>query len=282
MQKDYILNFLNNIEIDYNKIWKESHCFALSAQDKEKTKNMSKNEAASYAASAHVWEDGKIRAKGIKVKPDETVLEIGSGPGIISFELAAKAKHLTAIEPSLGMIEFFKDEAEKRNIKNTDTIQSFWEDYKIEKKYDVVVSSLSLITDDIFLFLKKMDEAAKRRVYIHWFASESTWEKQGRLVSEITGQPNSVRLPKINIVFNILYGMNIFPEIRLLNSTSFNRIYDSKDEALKALKKIYSVDTDKYDKELLDYIERDYEYKDSKYIYYDKTKFAELMWKKDF
>ena len=106
------------MEIDYNKIWQESHCFALSAQDKEKTKNMSKKEAASYAASAHIWEDGKRRSQGIKITPDETVLEIGSGPGILSFDLAARAKHLTAIEPALGMIELFKDEAKKRNIRH--------------------------------------------------------------------------------------------------------------------------------------------------------------------
>ena len=74
--------------------------------------------------------------------------------------------------------------------------------------------------------------------------------------------------------------MNIIPEIRILRNSLFDRIYNSKDEALKALKKIYSVDTDKYDKELLDYIEKNYEYKDLKYIYYDKTKFAELMWEK--
>ena len=268
------------MEIDYNKIWQESHCFALSAQDKEKTKNMSKKEAASYAASANIWEDGKRRSQGIKITPDETVLEIGSGPGILSFGLAARAKHLTAIEPALGMIELFKDEAKKQNIKNVDIVQSFWEDYKIEKKYDVVVSSLSLITDDIVLFLKKMKKTAKKRVYIHWFAGESTWEKQGKVVSKITGVPNSARLPKIDIVFNILYSMNIIPEIRILRNSSFDRIYNSKDEALKALKKIYSVDTDKYDKELLDYIEKNYEYKDLKYIYYDKTKFAELMWEK--
>lgn len=55
---------------------------------------MSKKEAASYAASAHIWEDGKRRAKGITIAFDETVLEIGSGPGILSFELAAKVNIL--------------------------------------------------------------------------------------------------------------------------------------------------------------------------------------------
>jgi len=269
------------MEIDYGKIWKDSNSFAVSLKARETIKEMSKQEAAAYAASAHLWEDGKRRASGIKVEPEETVLEIGAGPGIISFELAAKAKHVTAIEPALGMIEFFKEESKKRNINNVDTVQSFWEDYKIEKKYDVVVSSLSLITDDIVLFLRKMDQASKKRVYIHWFASESAWEEQGKIVNGITGIPNSARLPKIDIVFNVLYGMHIFPEMRLLKGTAFDRIYESKKEALNALKKIYAVGTDAYDDELLQYIDTHYEYKDSKYIYYDKTKFAELMWEKN-
>ena len=268
------------MEIDYGKIWKEANSFAVSLTEREKIKKMSKKEASAYAASAHLWEDGKRRASGIRIEPEETVLEIGAGPGIISFELAAKAKHVTAIEPALGMIEFFKEESKKRNIQNVDTVQSFWEDYKIDKKYDVVVSSLSLITDDISLFLRKMDEASQKRAYIHWFATESAWEEQGRIVTGITGIPNSARLPKIDIVFSILYGMNIFPGIRLLKGTAFDRIYESKKEALNALKKIYSITTDAYDDELLRYIDKNYDYKDSKYIYYDKTKFAELMWEK--
>lgn len=85
--------------------------------------------------------------------------------------------------------------------------------------------------------IEVFEEQAKKRVYVHRFASESTCEKQGKLVSKITGIPNSARLPKIDIVFNILYGMGIIPEIHLLKYSSFDRIYNSKDETLKALKK---------------------------------------------
>jgi len=268
------------MENNYNHLWKEIIQRRLYTADRTAIKNTSKEEAEKYAAFTGIWEDGKKRAAHIHVEPSDTVLEIGAGPGTISFELAKKAAWLTAIEPACGMIEVFYDEAKKRNITNIEAVQSFWEDYVLKTQYDVVVSSLSLLTLDIRQFLQKMNAAARKRVYIHWFASESTFEKQIREVAAITGKPAAVLIPKIDIIFNILYGMNIIPEIRLLKTTHFDRVYYSLEETLQSIKKMCAIETDSYDTQLIAYINDTYEHKGSAYVYYDKTQFAELRWEK--
>ncbi|AGT43361.1 methyltransferase domain-containing protein [Treponema pedis str. T A4] len=272
---------IKSFSVDYNTLWQNSYSSLSLNNDREGIKNMSKKEAEAYAAFPNVWEDGRVRAAGIRILPGETVLEIGAGPGIVSFELAAKAKSLTAVEPAAGMLQVLSDEANKRGITNIETVQAFWEDYEVKTQYDVVVASLSLITKDITGFLAKMNAACRKRAYIHWFASETSWEKQARDIAEITGEESYASVPKINIVFNILYEMNILSEIRILKTTSFDRIFDSKEDALTSLKKVYAVKTDRYDSAIFKYIEKNYIQKNGLYIYPDTTRFAEIIWEKE-
>jgi 16S rRNA (adenine1518-N6/adenine1519-N6)-dimethyltransferase len=70
--------------------------------------------------------DKKILAKIIKtadLKKQDTVLEIGAGTGILTKELAKKAKKVIAIEKDKNLIKILKKELKKENIKNVEIIE---------------------------------------------------------------------------------------------------------------------------------------------------------------
>ena len=245
----------------------------------ENIQKMTEEECQKYATK-RILQDGTVRAKDIKVTKKDTILEIGAGPGIISFELAKRAKHLTAIEPSLGFSNIFMKKVKKLNLSNVDIITVFFENCDTSKKYDIVVSSFSLITLNIVDFLKRMNVIANKACYIHWFYQDCTLDKQNREISSIIGRKYEPLIPTLDIVFNILYQMNISPEIKLLENTHFDRSYNSISIALKAIKNIFCIKEDIYDEKLKAYIKDVYHYKDGTYTYPDKTKFASLKWKK--
>src|SRR3989344_1510029 len=57
------------------------------------------------------------------IKPDETVLEIGPGTGILTLELAKYAKKVIAVEKDANMVEVLKELLKSQNIKNVEIIQ---------------------------------------------------------------------------------------------------------------------------------------------------------------
>ena len=72
-----------------------------------------------------------------------TVLDLGCGSGAYSIRLAKKAKILTALDISDGMLENLKKSAEENGIKNIEYINADWSEYFPDKKFDIIFASLT-------------------------------------------------------------------------------------------------------------------------------------------
>jgi len=69
--------------------------------------------------------DEKVVAREIEeaeIKPHENVLEIGPGPGTITFDIAKRAKAVYVIEKDKRLAAVLKEEMEKRGTKNVELI----------------------------------------------------------------------------------------------------------------------------------------------------------------
>ena len=74
----------------------------------------------------------------INIKSTDSILEIGTGTGIIALYAAKRARHVTAVDINPYALECAKKNAELNNIKNIDFIKSNLFT-NICKKYDVIL-----------------------------------------------------------------------------------------------------------------------------------------------
>lgn len=154
----------------------------------------------------------------LEIEPDCTVLDIGAGPGTVAIPLAKIVKGVTAVEPSEGMLARLKENASKEHLANVTYINKKWEDVGIgedmeEREHDIVIASYSLVMKDIKTTLLKMNDAAKRSVYIfagagRKKAGSSFWATFHK------GKPS----PDYIFLYNILYQLGIYANVEIMNS----------------------------------------------------------------
>lgn len=85
----------------------------------------------------------------LDISKNTTILDMGAGVGVWSFELAPKCKKVTAVEFSKKLIGIAKIEARKRGINNIVFIHKSAQDFKTDEKYDIVfISGLIMYLND--------------------------------------------------------------------------------------------------------------------------------------
>ena len=262
---------------NWNEIWKESIFSARLTED-----NYYDNEerAKSYDSSQSIWMDGERRALDLQIDPTWTVLDIGCGPGILTVPLASRVRKVTAIEPSGPMIRCLERHLMEERLSNVSIIKSRWEDISADhlEAHDLVIASFSLNIVDIQAALLKMNFLAKRKVILYWFAGIANWEMISTdLLPTVFGQ-NAPLYPKCNVLYNLLYDLELYPDVQILQGTSFPKEYSDCNEALLYLKATLNVGDNSQDHLLRKYIEENWRRDDGSLFMEDKTIYVKLSW----
>ncbi len=207
-------------DIDWNEIWKElmqESSWSRRRRNGDMTDfwdKRAKHYSESIKRNNHA---DRIIAK-LDIDLDCTILDIGAGPGTLAIPLAKTTKHVTAIDPSSGMLACLKENAMSEGLENITCINKKWEDIEIGSdiaEHDIVLASHSLTMLDIKEALSKMNDVAKRYVYLFSFAGgrmcdyNTLWPK---LYGE-EYQPG----PDYIYLYNVLYRMGIYANVEITN-----------------------------------------------------------------
>ncbi|WP_410764561.1 class I SAM-dependent methyltransferase [Haloferax sp. DFSO60] len=78
------------------------------------------------------------------IEPDDVVLDIGTGTGLVAFELASKCDHVLGRDIYDEWLRYAREKAEKRGIENVSFGHGSFREPNVDEPIDVVVVSYAL------------------------------------------------------------------------------------------------------------------------------------------
>ena len=225
--------------IDWNELWKALH--VSSPERAEKDRNPAAHWDKRAAAYRRVTRDERSATEQelaiLGVQPGETVLDMGAGTGRLAVPVARTAAHVTALDPSEGMLAILRERMAAEGLTNYSCLRKRWEDTVIGRDvepHDVVVAAFSLGFYDLAAALEKLDAAARRAVYIFWHAGE--WRNSGEmaLYRTVFGEEAAGEKGYPDYIFpvNILHDAGIYPNVRIYRA-AWDAVYDSVEDAAR-------------------------------------------------
>ncbi|MDF2873520.1 MAG: rumA: rRNA (uracil-5-)-methyltransferase RumA [Sporomusa sp.] len=170
---------------------------------------------------------------------EDSVIDIGCGPGRLSVPVAQKVKSVTALDVSEEMLAKCMENARSEGVHNITPMRSNWlakDAVENVGKYDIAIASRSVGFSD----LVKINQIARKYVYIlGWANAPSLREIQLDFLEGI-GQEKmphdpAARMFGYNMMFNMVYDMGANPNIVVVDD-GFERDYVSREQAYADLR----------------------------------------------
>lgn len=269
--------------MDWNKMWKEG-------MDKASWRRIHGDRIAIWNKKAR-WYDDIVKKNDraarmiskLDIDSECTVLDIGAGPGTMAIPLAKVVKHVTAIEPSSGMLRCLKKNARDSCVTNISCINKRWEDIVPSEdigQCDIVIASFSLIMLDMKAALAKMNELAAKYVYLFTFVGDPKRDYSG-LWLKLYGE-EYIPDPDYIYIYNLLYNMGIFPNVEIIEN-KYRESFSNLEEAARYLKEILDISSlEKEEEEIIkSHIREALTFKDGTVWSSYEIKTAVIWWKKE-
>ncbi|MCQ9616085.1 methyltransferase domain-containing protein [Paenalcaligenes niemegkensis] len=149
----------------------------------------------------------------VQLSKNDTVLDVGCGSGALAVLLAKRAKHVHALDYSPAMLKRVQENAAFHQVNNISTICKDWyESWDAVPQCDVVIASRSTLVDDMQAALLRLNQHARKRVYISYPANPYFVDAQ---VARILGREKQA-LPDYFYIPAILHAMGIYPNLSFI------------------------------------------------------------------
>lgn len=185
----------------------------------KKEKRVWEKLAKSYDKQSRVYENAyKLSIEKVKkiLEPQQNVLEIGCGTGIITLEIADLVKKITAIDISLNMIDVAKGKAEKTNVTNIEfkVADGYELPYK-DEEFDVI------LLFNVLYIIKEPEKQLKEAYRL--------LKKGGYLVTatDCYGEPVPLKIKIKLILQNILNKTGILPYLKNYKKDELRRLLEN-------------------------------------------------------
>ena len=191
----------------------------------------------------------------MRLRPGESVLDVGSGPGTLALPLARAGHAVCALDFSQAMLAALRERAAGLGLANVRTVLASWDDdweaAGVEPA-DVAVASRSLDVRDLRAALLKLEAFALRRVCVTLPADGLLYP--GLLAREALGRPVKPRGDAV-LAAKVLGQMGVTPEVSHVEHSRASH-HASPEAALEALRRVVRPADDAEERALARYVAR--------------------------
>ena len=148
------------------------------------------------------------------IDADDVIIDVGGGAGRMSLPLALRCREVINVEPSPTMAIGFRTNADGAGISNTRIIEGEWPDADAPAGSVALVNHVTYMTREIVPFIKKLEQAGRRRVLIT-VNSVPGPSIQRVLYQLVHGEAEEVVPGHVELI-NVIWELGILPDIRVL------------------------------------------------------------------
>ncbi|OBX09814.1 hypothetical protein QV08_00790 [Gallibacterium salpingitidis] len=154
--------------------------------------------------------------QAINIQADETVLDIGCGPGTLALPLAKQCQYVYALDYSQGMLSVLAQYQQRWHLSNISTIHTSWEEnWDNVPQVDVIVASRSTLVSDLDQAIDKIISKAKKRVYL---TATTQAHFLDPAILRAIGREDDTGFPSYIYLLNRLYQRGIQAELTFIPS----------------------------------------------------------------
>lgn len=269
--------------INWNELWKATHRNGFHRHGEAPGEHWDKRAKEFNRMVMRHKERALNQIESLNLRPEETVLDVGAGTGRLSIPMAKVAKSVTALDQSKGMLECLKENMDQDGITNIQLIQKSWQDVCLDDmpKHDVVLSSNSLGVYDIQEALIKMNNLAKRAVYIFTFAFDRKKDDGFKEFSRGGHHHHKWAAhnpPDYLVICNLLADMGILADVKIMDWEDVEH-FASLDDAVTTWKDMFEVPPEKEDK-LKEFLSQKLVEDDQGLCMHRRSRQARISWQK--
>jgi SAM-dependent methyltransferase len=270
--------------IDWNEIWVNAQWQNIDSghggecwhswADKEAAKEFFHHSLQSQAARERVADICSM------IRPGGRALDIGAGPGNVAIPVAKIAARLTAVEPAPGMAAVLREQIALENMDNIQFINKKWDDVdkeELQPPYDLTFASFSMGMIDLKASIEKMMEVTLGTIAIFWHAGIQSWDQESMELWPLLHSKPYYPVPESNIIFNLLYSMGIYPDVKVLRHTR-KTMYDSFETALETYADHYDAKDPAQLRVLEEYLEKKLYHVDGKRMLVTGSTSMKISW----
>lgn len=209
----------------------------------------------------------------------KTVLDVGAGCGTLSVPLAKAGKKVTAMDPSIAMLDFLKEDIKRYKLKGITPVLSAWGGVAV-KPHDVILcANVPQLLKDNKPFLEDADRLAKKAVFFIESADPSGdkfYYKE--LYPLLFNKPFGERADYLQ-TYVMLHDMGIFANVEIIEY-DFDQPFDDMAEALLFWKEYLGIVTEEHDAKLEDFLKKKLVKKGKVLLAKFRKKAAIVWWRK--